>query len=274
MTEYPIFAPSGDKRIAAVVTLPETSPIGVVVFTTGAGGALRSQRYRLWTRAARALAERGIASVRMEFAGVGDSTGSALIGMGFEDLPVDDMREVAELAMKVTGTRRLGLCGNCAGARTSLKVAASLPTCEAMVLFWLKPLAHTVTSRSTIGRLGGLLQGLPRPIRRLPAHAYFRLHQRSRRASHVGRALATAARSTDILLMETRSKLAGDLPRVVRGLQAAGLGHRVELRGIDSTSMQAFQSLADQVEAVDAVADWFTRVFATGGAERVREAVI
>ena len=45
-----------------------------MVFTTGGGGTLRSQRFRLWTRAARALADIGIASVRMEFAGIGDST--------------------------------------------------------------------------------------------------------------------------------------------------------------------------------------------------------
>jgi hypothetical protein len=259
--EYPVFIPCENKRIAAVVTVPEEAPEGVVLFTTGGGGTLRSQRFRLWTRAARQLADRGIASVRMEFAGVGDSTGD--VAMGFRNLPVDDVVRVAEFAMSVTGARRLGMCGNCGGARASLKAAASLPTCESMVLFWLKPLARTVKGRPFLTTAVRLGQRFPRPLNRFAKHLYWRRQARSRRGNDVLEALRSVGRSKDLLLMETRSKLVGDMPRFVAELKANNPSHRIEMKGIDSTSMQAFQSLADQEVAVTSVVEWFERSFAT-----------
>ena len=115
--EYPVWIQVKDHHIAAIVALPEGDPRAVVLFTTGGGGAPRSQRFRLWTRAARELADRGIASVRMEYEGVGDSTGAGRIGLKWSQLPTDDVIEVARFAMSVTGTTQLGMSGNCAGAR-------------------------------------------------------------------------------------------------------------------------------------------------------------
>jgi hypothetical protein len=260
MREYPVFIPCNGKYIAATVTIPDGLPGGVVVFTTGGGGMLKSQRFRLWTKAARKLADRGVASLRMEFAGVGDSTGQ--VAMGFRNLPVADLVQVAEFAMSVTGTGRLGLCGNCGGARTSLKAAAQLPTCESMVLFWLKPLARSVKGKPFLAGAVRLGQRLPGPLNRLAKHLYWRRQARSRRGNDVLEALRSVGRSRDLLLMETRSKLVGDMPRFVAELQANGSGHRIEMQGIDSTSMQAFQSLADQEVAVTSVVEWFDRSFA------------
>ena len=107
--EYPVWIPVDDHHIAAIVALPEGDPRGVVLFTTGGAGAPRSQRFRLWTRAARELADRGIASVRMEYEGVGDSTGAGRIGLKWSQLPTDDVIEVAKFAMSVTGTTQLGM---------------------------------------------------------------------------------------------------------------------------------------------------------------------
>jgi alpha/beta superfamily hydrolase len=257
--EYPVFIACEGKHIAAIVAIPDETPEAVVLFTTGGGGTLRSQRFRLWTRAARKLADRGIASVRMEFAGVGDSTGD--VAMGFRNLPVDDVVRVAEFAMSVTGTSRLGMCGNCGGARASLKAAASLPTCESMVLFWLKPLARTVKGKPFLASAVRMGQRLPKHLNRLAKHLYWRRQERSRRGNDVLEALRSVGRSKDLLLMETRSKLVGDMPRFVADLQAKSSGHRIEMQGIDSTSMQAFQSLADQEVAVTSVVEWFVRSF-------------
>ena len=258
MREFPVFVPANGKKIAAIVTLPEGAPRGVVLFTTGGGGTLRSQRFRLWTRAARALAEIDVASVRMEFAGVGDSTGEAV--MGFNDLPVADVVELARFAMEATGTTRLGMCGNCGGARTSLKAVDELPTCESMVLFWLKPLARTVKGKP-LARLGSrIAQRLPGRVRSVAASVYFRAQDRSRRGNDVVDALRSIGASTDLLLVETRSKLGG-MPRIVADLREPGHRRRVELREIESTSMQAFQSLEDQVETVEMVTAWFDLSF-------------
>lgn len=260
MNEYPVFIPSDGKRIAAVVTIPSGSPPrAVVVFTTGGGSTLRSQRFRLWTRAARALAEIGIASVRMEFAGVGDSTGEVV--MGFDNLPVDTLIDVARFAMRATGTDRLGLCGNCGGARTALKAVAELSTCESMVLFWLKPLARTVRGRPLTHAGVRVARRLPSRPRRALASLYFKVQERSRRGNDVLATLRAVDTSIDLLLVETRSKLAGEMPRVVDGLRAASGERRVEMRGVNSTSMRAFQSLDDQAETVVMVIDWFDRSF-------------
>jgi hypothetical protein len=196
----------------------------------------------------------------MEFAGVGDSTGE--VAMGFKNLPVADVVNVAEFAMSATGTRRLGLCGNCGGARTSLKAAAQLPTCESMVLFWLKPLARTVKGKPFLTGAVRLGQRLPQPLNRLAKHLYWRRQMRSRRGNDVLEALRSVGHSKHLLLMETRSKLVGDMPRFVAELQANSSGHRIEMQGIESTSMQAFQSLDDQEVAVTSVVEWFGRSFA------------
>jgi len=260
MNEFPVFVPTDGKQIAAVVTIPDGPPRGVVLFTTGGGSTLRSQRFRLWTRAARALGEIGIASVRMEFAGVGDSTGEA--AMGFRNLPVDDVLEIARFAMRATGSDRLGMCGNCGGARTSLKAATALPTCESMVLFWLKPLARTVRGKPLAHAGARFAHRLPERPRRALASMYFRMQARSQRGNDVVAALRSVGASTDLLLVETRSKLVGEMPRVVAGLRSADGRRRAEMRGIDSTSMRAFQSLDDQAQTVEMVTAWFDRSFA------------
>ena len=267
--EYPVFVPVGDHHTAAIVTIPESDPRGVVVFTTGGGGALRSQRFRLWTRAARGLAEQGVASVRMEYPGVGDSTGTHRTGLAWEKLPVEDVVAVAEFAMSVVGTDHLGLCGNCAGARASIRAADSLPTCKSLALFWLKPL--TSTDRSTQKGLRPVVRVLrraPGPVRRVLARAYWRRQSRGSLGAGVADTLRRAAVGRDLLLIETQSALAGQIPAVMKELQGSADGNRIELRRFESTSMQAFQSLSEQEITVSAVIEWFGASFQDGAPTR------
>ena len=88
MREFPVFVPSRGERIGAVIAVPEEDPRGLVLLMPGGGGAPRSHRYAMYTKVARALAGRGIASVRMDWRGVGDSTGRARFS--FHALPVED----------------------------------------------------------------------------------------------------------------------------------------------------------------------------------------
>ncbi len=261
--EYPVFVPVGDHQVAAIVTIPRGNPRGVVLFTTGGGGALRSQRFRLWTRAARGLAQRGIASVRMEYPGIGDSTGVSRIGLGWAKLPVDDVIVLARFAMSVAGTDRLGLCGNCAGARAILRAIGSFPSCESLVLFWLKPLASS--DRATQKRLFSsvrVLKRLPGPLKRLLVRAYWKRQSRSGLGIDVAERLRDAAQGRDLLLVETQSALAGQIPQVMEELQASNQRYRVELQRVESTSMQAFQSVSEQESTVSAVIGWFDASFA------------
>jgi len=128
--EHPIFVPYGDGHIAAIVTTPSTPPRALVVLMTG-WGATRSHRGRIWTRAARSLAERGLASARFDYPGVGDSTGNATARM--DDPPIGETAAVVEAARSLTGDVDVALTGNCIGARAAFSVAARLPECRAVV---------------------------------------------------------------------------------------------------------------------------------------------
>lgn len=119
MTEYPIFVPVDGEYVAAVMTIPDVQPHGVVVLVQGTGTP-RSHRNRIWTRTARALAARGVASVRIDPGASGDTTGPR----GSEDDRRIQTGAVAEVAMAAAGTRRLAFIGNCSGARTAFALSA------------------------------------------------------------------------------------------------------------------------------------------------------
>ena len=127
--EHPLFVPYRDEHVAAVLTLPDGSPRGFVMLLQGLG-ALRSHKNRLWTRTARELAERGIASARMDYGAIGDSTGR------FEDrgdAPVGEVRAVIGAALRATGLKEFAIVGNCLGVRTGFAIAARSASCVSMV---------------------------------------------------------------------------------------------------------------------------------------------
>lgn len=128
-SEYPIFLPFGDGRLAALVTVPQDRPRGLVMFLQGLGTP-RSHRYQLWTRASWGLAEQGLASVRMDYPEMGDSTGT--LPTQLEDPPVAEATAVARLALDAVGVDRLGVVGNCLGARVGFGVAAQMDECTSV----------------------------------------------------------------------------------------------------------------------------------------------
>jgi pimeloyl-ACP methyl ester carboxylesterase len=74
MNELPIFVQHDGGHLAAVVTMPEQQPRGLVLMLPGASLDETLGSYLLFERAAPRLAERGLASVRMDYFGLGDST--------------------------------------------------------------------------------------------------------------------------------------------------------------------------------------------------------
>jgi pimeloyl-ACP methyl ester carboxylesterase len=121
MKEYPVFIPFRDMNLAAVVAVPEGELRGVVILLSGMG-ASRSHRYRLWVRTARALAEKGIASVRADWPKLGDSTGD--VELNLERPLVDLGTAIARFAIDAFGTDKIVFAGNCIGGVTSLATAA------------------------------------------------------------------------------------------------------------------------------------------------------
>ncbi len=127
-SEYPVFVPFGDGHIAAMVTVPDGEHRGLAVLMTGIG-AHRSHRHSIWTKASRRLVERGIASVRFDHVGLGEST-SEKRAWTLGDVPIDPARAVTQFALKATGAKDMVAIGNCWGAWTSLLLGAETSECR------------------------------------------------------------------------------------------------------------------------------------------------
>lgn len=127
--EFPIFVPFDDDHLATVVTVPDGPPRGLVVLLQGLGGG-RSHRYQLWTRAARELAESGLASIRMDYREMGDSTGSS--SGSLNEPPVREILEVIRVGMRATRVTSCAVLGNCMGGRAALRIAQELQGCLAV----------------------------------------------------------------------------------------------------------------------------------------------
>jgi pimeloyl-ACP methyl ester carboxylesterase len=124
--DHPMFVPVLGEYIASVLSLPDSDPRGLVVLLQGLGAA-RSHKNRVWTRTARVLADRGIASVRMDYPDMGDSTG--VLRADLEDLPVEEVEAVTRIAMEAAGVNRFAVVGNCMGLRTGFALASRANEC-------------------------------------------------------------------------------------------------------------------------------------------------
>jgi pimeloyl-ACP methyl ester carboxylesterase len=272
MREFPLFVPFEGDHLAAVLTVPEAETTGLVLLMTGIG-APRSHRFQMWTKAARALAERGLASVRMDYRGMGDSTGS-LQAWDRNDPPVDQARAVAELGLRALGVDRVAAIGNCGGSWTALALAAAMPQCVAATLI-LMPVIEPSLLRRRLNRL-----------RDLGPVAYARRRPALRRA---------LARPVDRLSRRTSPGVRGPFPRaldhgrllLLYGQDEEGYGPRVkahldrmlarctpeqrsryELRVLPFGHLSGFDSLATQEGVIETTVEWLARAFQTpvGGA--------
>jgi hypothetical protein len=133
MIEYPIFVPFGREHLAGVLSVPDDQITGLWILMPGQGAPRGTQyHFPLWTEVARRMAERGLASIRMDHLGVGDSTGRLEVlspGPGREEQPL----AVARFGMAATGTDAVGFAGHCYGARLAIEAGIALPECIGVV---------------------------------------------------------------------------------------------------------------------------------------------
>jgi hypothetical protein len=182
-------------------------------------------------------------------------------------LPVAETAEVARFAMEATGTDRLGLAGNCGGARTSLQVAVHHLPCDALALITLRmmtdaprPSAAMRGVRTAASRLPGPLEGIARMV-------YRRRKGSSQRRDALATSLTDAAGRADILILEPDSALAGPIPMVVRDVARKKPSHRVVLEDLGAKSLQEIETREQQVDLIARVTDWFDGCF-PGSQER------
>src|SRR2546421_331630 len=98
----PVYVRHGNERLAAILTVP-ARPRALVALLQGFG-ATRSHRNRLWTWISNDLAEQGIASVRFDYPGMGDSTGVA--DWDLNDPPTDAAARVVDAACEMLGANQ------------------------------------------------------------------------------------------------------------------------------------------------------------------------
>jgi pimeloyl-ACP methyl ester carboxylesterase len=260
MREFPAFLPHGDGQLALVMTLPDDDPSGMVLLLTG-GAAARSHRFQLWTRTARRLADEGLASVRFDYLGTGDSTGE-LPEWHISNIPIDQALAVAGFAMQVAGTKDLAVVGNCIGARLALEVAASMPECRTAVCIRTPVLQPTaladVITRARGWKVASVVRSHPL-LRRLVAQPLARGKQKG--SGRIRALLDQALGHGSLLFLYCEEDFTfGQQVRSELGKTLAGLSEqhrgRFELRVLPGQGLKGFESLAIQEAVIDAVVGW------------------
>ena len=148
--------------------VPQRLPVVIIL---NAGLIHRVGPHRLHVRLARRLADAGIASLRLDLSGRGDSDARG-DDLSFAQSGIVEVRAAMDQVEQLTGVRQFVLLGICSGADTSGQVAcldprvsgvvaiegATYPTQKAMRRYYLRRLArldswvNTLTGRNAIGR--------------------------------------------------------------------------------------------------------------------------
>jgi pimeloyl-ACP methyl ester carboxylesterase len=267
MREFPLFVPFGREHLAAVATLPDEEPTGLVLLATGTG-APRSHRFQLWTTAARRLADQGLATVRMDYLGIGDSTGRVMDrNMGELGQRMDEAVAVARFAMRAMGTERLAVLGNCSGGLVVLGAAARLPTCIGTVCVLPRVLQPTGINRMVIGMRGSRLASMVRsnallrrllgPLKGRKGKARSLVRDSMGVVLEHGRLLFVYSKQdTDAYNERSRTQL----KRILGALPAESRG-RFELRILPDGPLAGFESIQVQRAVIDTVVDWMIGCF-------------
>lgn len=140
MTERPlVFSCRGDELIG-ILALPASAPsVGVVVVV--GGPQYRAGSHRQFVKLGRALAQAGIACLRFDYRGMGDSGGALRT---FESVDDDVAAAIAALEQNVPSVRHVVLWALCDGASAAFMAARTLPGITGIVA--LNPWVRDETS--------------------------------------------------------------------------------------------------------------------------------
>lgn len=269
MKERCAFVPCGQEFLATTVTVPDTEPRGLVSLCTGIG-AVRSHRFQMWARVAEDLAARGIASVRFEYAGMHDSTGSVSRPMLDEDW-TDQLRAVVDFAKRATGTSPVIAAGNCIGATMSLQLAAESTDC--IGVFGLIPpfgeaggveaSLRRATGRRTLAFLksSSLGRGIVKRLRRL------------RRRDPVPESLPRALAHADVwFVFGSEANGSADVAARLRTAVARlpdGQRRRLQITEFPEPHLDRFSSVGAQQLVLDKMVEWIDDRFSAAANQNV-----
>jgi pimeloyl-ACP methyl ester carboxylesterase len=132
--QFPLFVEAGEAHVASVVTIPDGEPRGVVISLAGTG------RHNLigstiCAHLSQRVAERELAHVRLDYAGVGDSPGLVPTWL-LSDVgaAARQARAVLGAVREALGLRRFVAVGTCYGSRVALSLVSDPDCCGAVCL--------------------------------------------------------------------------------------------------------------------------------------------
>lgn len=127
----------GQNRLVGVATIPDAADdVGVLILV--GGPQYRVGSHRQFTLLARNLAEAGVASLRFDFTGMGDSEGDK---REFDKTEEDILAAIDALCECNAGVSRVVLWGLCDGASSAMMFAHRHPRVAGMIL--LNPWVHS-----------------------------------------------------------------------------------------------------------------------------------
>lgn len=130
--EVPVFIDASPETLFGVLTAPTEPANGMgVVLLSGGDDIPSTNRNRMWVRVARRLAALGFQVLRLDYRGVGESSGENDYSL---ELPATEDLDAAIRWFQATGVSDLVLGGSCFGASTCVARAASLPGLRGLAL--------------------------------------------------------------------------------------------------------------------------------------------
>lgn len=193
--DVPVYIPSRGEHLGAVVTVPADRPDASVGVVLVAGRARdRTHRNGTWVATAHALAEAGMYALRLDYPGVGHSTGEPAV-FSLEDPPTWAVQDACSFLVRNTPVRRVLLAGSCFGGRLVLQAAPLIPEVAGVAAAAIpaasrKPSWKRQVRRAVLGRRRPAGNGLPSSMQ-------LRQHREGNPAAgrHPSRALTRALRA-------------------------------------------------------------------------------
>jgi len=160
-TERAVTFARGAERLTGVLALPDAGARGACLVLHG-WGSNRTGPHRVLVDLARALAGGGVAALRFDHAGRGDSTGAFL--EADLDTMIDDALAAAAFLRGETSAERLSGFGLCSGGNIALGAAALEPCFERLVCVSTLPFQGQRTRAADRARCAGRAAHLARRL--------------------------------------------------------------------------------------------------------------
>ena len=143
--EWPVVFDCQDERLVGVMASPAEQPATTGVLIVVGGSQYRAGSHRQFTLLARDLAEVGIASLRFDYRGMGDSEGDQ---RPFDQVDADIAAAIDALMDQVPGLRSVIIWGLCDAASAALIYAHRDPRISGLIL--LNPWVHTEAAAARV----------------------------------------------------------------------------------------------------------------------------